>query len=119
MVSMLSEAERSAILDAEIQRYVALGYRVASRTATAAQLIRPKTFSVAAAVIWTLVLIVGLLIYLFMYMAQSDETVYLTIDESGAVRRQSNNARAGQPCPSCGYENRQQRSNCKRCKAHL
>lgn len=36
--------ERSAPLDAEIDRYLAVGYRVVSRTATEAQLVRPKQF---------------------------------------------------------------------------
>lgn len=116
----LTEAERSAELDAEIQRYVRNGYRVVSRTPTTAQLIRPKTFSVVAAIFWTLILLVGLLIYLLIYAAQSDEAVYLTVDDYGRVHRQGNSvATTGEICGACGYQNRHARPACKRCKAPL
>ena len=121
---MLNEAERSSILDAEVERYVIQGYRVTARTATTAQLIRPKTFNIVAAILWLLLLVVGLLIYLLIYAAQSDEAVYLSVDPDGRVeRRLSGGASRGQDdptrwiCDQCGHRNPPRRPRCKRCEA--
>lgn len=120
MIGTLTESERGAILDDEIRRYVARGYRVQARTATTAQLIRPKSFSVAAAIFWALFLLVGLIIYLLIYAAQKDEALYLSVDERGNVVRQGSGGTASdQACRACGYENRRARQACKRCKAPL
>ena len=117
---MLTESERSAILDAEVQRYVALGFHVTSRTATTAQLVKPKRFDAALAVLGLLFLAVGLLAYLLVYLGQSDERVYLTVDVQGQVDR-AGNARStskleGWACPTCGYANHRARTICKRCR---
>ena len=119
----LSEAERQAILDAEIQQYAALGYRVAARTATTAQLIRPKTFNVTAAILWALFLLVGLLIYLLIYTAAADDAVYLAVEPDGRVIRQfSGGSGRGRndptrwTCEQCGYRNPPRRPRCKRCQ---
>jgi hypothetical protein len=119
-------ARRAAILDAEIERYVALGYRVQARTATTAQLVRPKTFSAGWAIFWLLMLFVGLLIYLLYHVSKSDATVYLTVDEDGEVRAQfsGNGPRPpgarGQPVAGwqragCGRLNSAAHDACKRC----
>src|SRR5690242_16467895 len=120
----LTEAERSAILDEEIKRWVANDYRLQTRTATTAQLVRPKTFSVALAVMWLLCLVVGLLIYLLIYLAQSDETVYLVVEEDGTISGSGTGIRqrraAGATdwvCDQCGRANNEFRSLCKRCRA--
>lgn len=120
---MLSDEDRSAILEAEVQRFVAQGYRVAARSPTTAQLVRPKTFNVVAAVLWLLVLLVGLLIYLLVYAAQSDDAVYLTVGPDGEIARQfSGGSGRGQhdparwACEQCGYRNTPSRPRCKRCR---
>lgn len=87
---MLSESERTAILEREIAQYASQGYRVTVRTATTAQLVKPKEFSVLAAVCMTLLLLVGLVLYLLIYLAEKDKTVYLSVDASGAVQRMGN-----------------------------
>lgn len=120
---MLSEAERSAILDAEIQRFIMQGYRVSARTATTAQLIRPKTFNAVAAILWLLVLLVGLLIYLLIYATQSDDAVYLTVGPDGTIGRQFSGGSGGRndprrwTCQACGYPNTPSREQCKRCRS--
>lgn len=120
--TMLSESERSDILDAEIMRWTVQGYRVTSRTATTAQLVRPKTFDVALAILGLLLLVVGLLIYLLVYAAKADESVYLSIDPDGSMLRQLGGGGSGQhdprrwTCAHCGYRNTPGRPRCKRCR---
>ncbi len=76
---------RRAALQARINQYLSQGYRVVSQTDTTAQLVRPKKFSCLIAVLALLVLVIGLLIYLFYYMGKKDDSVYLTVDDYGRV----------------------------------
>ena len=86
----LDEAARSATLDAEIQRYVADGYRLTVRTATTAQLVKPKRWSWGWALVWLVIGVLtiglGLVAYIvwFLLIAR-DKTVYLSVDISGRV----------------------------------
>lgn len=83
-----SESERSAILDVEIRRYVAVGYRVTIRTPTTAQLVKPKKVNVTAAFLWLLICGVGVVVYLFHYLlVLKDTSVYLSVDEGGTISR--------------------------------
>ena len=82
----MSLAERTATLDSIVARYVRRGYRVVSRTPTTAQLVKPKNFSCLWATLWLLVLVVGLLVYIFYYMSKKDDTIYLEVDAYGTVR---------------------------------
>lgn len=81
----ISEVERSAILNAEIVRYVRLGFRVVHQTPTSAQLCAPKRFAFEWAFLWFLLGGVGILVYVSWYMAQPDTTVSLSVDPSGTV----------------------------------
>lgn len=67
------------LLAKEVQRYVKQGYRVVSQTETTAQLVRPKAFSCLAATLWTLLLGIGLIFYLFWYASKKDDTIYLQV----------------------------------------
>lgn len=67
------------LLAQEIQKYVRQGYRVVNQTNTTAQLVRPKKFSCLAATLWTLLLGIGLIFYLFWYASKKDDTVYLQV----------------------------------------
>ncbi len=87
VTTTLSEQDRAAILDREVEKYVRKGYRVTSRTPTTAQLVKPKVFSRLWAFLWFLVFGVGLIVYLLWYAAKRDKTVYLTADEQGRVHR--------------------------------
>ncbi len=94
---MLIAAERSDILDDEIGRYISAGYRLQARGATTAQLVKPKDFSVVAAILGLLFLVVvwgifgpmglvfGLFICLITYMSQCDMAVYLSVDVAGVI----------------------------------
>lgn len=120
---MLSEADLTSALEAEIQRFIAQGYRVTARTATTAQLVRPKSFNVALAILGLLFLVIGLLIYLIVYASTQDDAVYLTVRPDGTIdRRFSGGAGAGQndprrwDCEQCGYRNYPSRPRCKRCQ---
>ena len=81
----VSSAIQSEKLEQNIAQYVRQGYRVMSRTEKSAQLMRPKEFSFFAALLWFLVFGVGLLIYIFYYLAKSDNVVYLRVTPSGTV----------------------------------
>jgi hypothetical protein len=76
---------RSAALQARINFYVGMGYRVISQTDTTAQLVRPKRFSLVWFLIW-LLLLIGWLFYLFYHLFLKREIqVYLSVDELGRV----------------------------------
>ena len=83
--SPISEVERSAILNAEVVRYVRLGFRVVHQTPTSAHLFAPKRFAFEWAFLWFLLGGVGILVYVCWYMAQRGVTVDLSVDPFGAV----------------------------------
>lgn len=83
---MTTEMRRN-VLEQEIQRYVRSGYRVMSQTETSAQLVKPKKFHLLLAIILLLAMVLPFVIYLLMYMAAKDKTVYITVDSQGRVTR--------------------------------
>jgi hypothetical protein len=129
--AVLSENERSATLDAQVARYVAAGYRVVARTPFTAQLVKPKVFSFAWALVWFLLLAVGFVVYLMYYLSKQDSTVYLTVDLDGTIRTQMSGERPRfvaamadeDPnrlvCPTCGRANHPLRRTCKTCQTPL
>ena len=76
-------ATEPAPLQAAINRYVGKGYRVVSQTETAAQLVRPKRFSVVWAILTALVFYLP-----YYWFVKRDKTVYLTVDADGRVAEQ-------------------------------
>src|SRR5215208_7153894 len=82
----ISEAERSRELEEEIAQYMHDGFFVRQRTATTAQLVRPKRFSFVWALLWFLVFGVGIIVYLIYYAAKQDEGRYVEVDEYGAIK---------------------------------
>ena len=89
MAQQLSIEQRTAILEQHIGQLIRHGYRVISRTETTVQLVKPKEFSLLWALVWLGVTLcvfgLGILIYLFCYLAQRDKTVYLEVDLYGQV----------------------------------
>ena len=67
-------------LSKEIQKYVRKGYRVVYQTATTAQLVKPKGFSCFWALAWLFIFGVGLLVYIFYYLAKKDKILYLSVE---------------------------------------
>jgi ribosomal protein L40E len=82
----VSDAERSRELEEEIAQYMSEGFFVRQRTATTAQLVRPKKFSFVWALLWLLVFGIGIVVYLIYYAAKQDEGRYVEVDEYGAVK---------------------------------
>lgn len=78
------EDRRARLLQA-INWYQALGYRVVSQTDTTAQLVRPKRFSCLLASLTFLCFGIGIIFYLFIYMAMRDSTMYIVVDDDGIV----------------------------------
>ena len=78
--------ERAAILEAKIAHLQRRGYRVVGRTPNTAQLVQPKRFSFGFALLWLLVLGVGLIVYLLYYAGKRDKTVYLEVVDDGRLR---------------------------------
>ena len=64
-------------------KYLRDGYRLETRTATTARLVRPKRFDVKLAVVGLLFLVVGLLVYLLIYATMPEPKILLSVDESG------------------------------------
>lgn len=81
----LSIEERKAILDAEIANQVKLGWRVASRTDTTAQLVADKKPDGCVAVLLLLFLLVPGILYLLLY--RGSRSLYLEVNEQGRVLR--------------------------------
>jgi len=84
----LTLEQRQNILQGEINAYLGQGYRVISQTDTTAQLIRPKQFSCLLAsffLIFTLGLI--LILYLFYYLSQKDQALYIEVGVDGKITR--------------------------------
>lgn len=74
-------------LDQEIAHYSRRGFTVLSRTETSASLHKPKRFHFALFVLGLLAFGVPGLLYLAWYLAQRDESLYLSVDASGRVQR--------------------------------
>ena len=77
--------QRTAFLDQQIRQYANRGFRVISRSETTAQLVKPKKFSFILAALGLLLWGVGLLLYLFYYWSQKDQTVLIQVDPQGRV----------------------------------
>src|SRR4051794_28013267 len=82
----LTDAERSAILADQIERFAWEGWRPINRTETTVQLTRPKQFSPLVATLWFLLCGFGVLIYLFIYMSRRDPVARLFVTDQGKVR---------------------------------
>jgi hypothetical protein len=120
--AMLTEAQRSAILDDQLDRFAWEGWCVLSRTPTTAQITRPKRLSVGAAIFWALFLLIGLLIYLLVFLSRQDPVGRLNVDEDGRVHGTWNDGETPWPrlpgdweCKACEYPNIADRSVCLRC----
>ena len=86
-MSELPLDQRRAILEREIAAYIRKGYRVLSQTDTSAQLVRPKRFNLLLAVLLLVLMVLPFVIYLLMYIAARDKTVYLSVDVQGRITR--------------------------------
>lgn len=75
----------SMALDETIAQYTLEGWRVTYATETSAQLVRPKTFSFVAALLWFLLLGVGVFVYLAYYLAKRDDQVFLAVAPDGQI----------------------------------
>jgi hypothetical protein len=84
--------QRRAILDWAISQRIRLGYRLAARSDTTAQLVKPKSFNAVFAVICVLLIVlfgvglVLLIIYFIAYLAQKEKSVYLEVDQYGRLK---------------------------------
>lgn len=109
------------ILEAEVRNYLAIGYRLTSRSPENAQLVLPKAFSFGWAFFWFLFLGVGVFIYVAYYLSKRDTIVYLAIGDDGKIYRQVSGTPGRQPlgttnvCPHCQYANEQWRGVCNGC----
>jgi hypothetical protein len=77
------------MLQERIDRLVRDGYRVVSQTETTAQLVKPKVFSFGAALIALILGVFPLLIYLFVYAAESDRQLYLRLADGKVIETKS------------------------------
>jgi hypothetical protein len=88
MTTDLPIEQRKDILQDEINKYIRRGFTVVSQTDTSAQLIKAKRFSLFWALFWLILGIgVGLVIYIFWYMAKRDKATYITVDGQGRIQR--------------------------------
>jgi hypothetical protein len=79
--------QRRRVLQERVNHYVDQQYRVISQTETAAQLVKPKRFSVVWFLLWCLLALVGGLVYIIYHaFMKRERQVYLQVDEHGRVR---------------------------------
>lgn len=81
----LALEERRKILQDQIAKYSRKGYQIVSQTDTTAQMRKPKSFSFLWAFLWFLLFGVGILVYIFYYMAKKDTIVFIEVDEEGRI----------------------------------
>ena len=81
----VSLARRTVALNEAIAHFTGQGFRVVTKSQTSAQLMRPKQFSWAAAILSLLLLGIGFLIYLVYYLGQKDETIFLEVTPDGTI----------------------------------
>ena len=119
---VLTEAERSALLDDQLERFARDGWRVLRRAPTTAVITRPKRLSVGAAICWALFLLVGLAIYLLVFAARRDPVGRLVVGDDGRVHGDWSDGAEHWPelpgdwaCRWCGYRNMAHHVACKRC----
>jgi hypothetical protein len=74
-----SQYDIHPLLDEEIRKYTRRGYRVVNQTANSAQLVRPKKFNCLLATCCLFMALLGVIIYLFYYMAKRDDVIYLRV----------------------------------------
>jgi hypothetical protein len=122
---ILTEAERSAILDDQLERFASDGWRVLHRTATTAQITRSKRISVGAALLWALCFLVGLLVYLLLHLSRRDPVGRLIVGQDGRVHGDWSDGEdywltlpGDWACRRCRYTNRVERLACVCCGRH-
>lgn len=81
----LSEEQREAILEKQIQNFAKKGFRVLSQTKTTAQLVKPKQFNAIGAFVLLVLFILPLVIYVLSYLGEQDQQLHLAVDRKGAV----------------------------------
>jgi hypothetical protein len=118
----LTEAERSDMLDDQLERFARDGWRVVRRSPTTAVITRPKRFSVGTAIFSALFLLIGLVIYLVVFAARRDPISRLIVGEDGRVHGDWSDGSEYWPelpgdwvCQWCDYRNSDQRAACRRC----
>jgi hypothetical protein len=118
----LTEAERSTILDDQLERFAWDGWRVLRRAPTTALITRPKRLSVGAVIFWALCLLIGLAIYLLVFASRRDPVGWLIVGDDGRVHGDWSDGAEYWPelpgdwaCRRCEYRNMAQHAACKRC----
>jgi hypothetical protein len=118
----LTEAERSSILDDQLERFARGGCRILRRTPTTAVITRPKRFSVGAALCSALCLLVGVVVYLVVFAARRDPIGRLIVGDDGRVYGDWSDGAEYWPelpgdwaCRRCGYRNLAEHAACTRC----
>lgn len=95
----------SPALQQEIQRYAAHGFIVVHQTETTAQLRKPKQFNFGIfLVLGILLFIIGAILYVAWYAAQSDEIVYLSLAEDGSIQTTGSGAILNTTAPQTSWE---------------
>lgn len=84
---VLTETQRSEMLDKIVLAYVRDGYRLASRTPTTAQLVKPKRFSCLLFLVLSLVILLPGLLYVLWFAVSKDKSVFLEVNPDGSIRR--------------------------------
>ena len=120
----LTEDERAAILDDQLERFARDGWRLVRRTPTTATITRPKRISARAAAISACFLLIGLAAYLLVFASRRDPIGRLIVGADGRVHGEWTDGAEHWPelpgdwaCRRCRYRNQAPRDPCTRCGA--
>ena len=87
-----------------------------------AMITRPKRLSIGAAMLWALCLLIGLVLYLLVFILRRDPIGWLVVGDGGDVHGEWSDGAEHWPalpgdwaCPRCAYPNLAQHAACTRC----
>lgn len=80
---MTIESTYTNTLSDYIAEYSAKGYKLTDRTEDTAQMVKPKVFSAAWAILWFLLFGIGLVVYILYYLGKRDTIIMLRETEAG------------------------------------
>lgn len=72
-------------LDNAVGYYLSNGYRIVSQRDNSVQLVKPKKFSLFWGLFWFILAVFPFIIYLIIYLAKKDETIYIKLTHGNLV----------------------------------
>jgi hypothetical protein len=82
---MVDESVRNKALEEAMREHEENGFHLERQGDFEAVMVKPKKFSFLWAIVWFLFFGIGILVYIFYYLAKSDERIRLEVNQEGRV----------------------------------